>query len=114
MDVPLEITFEGVDHSDAAEEFIREQVSKLEKFFDHVIACRVVLDRPHHSHTKGDQYEVRIFIDLPGKKDVAVTNHPGNDFRHDDPYVTIRDAFKAAEKQLKKAVDEIRGNVKSH
>ncbi|MBC7908715.1 MAG: HPF/RaiA family ribosome-associated protein, partial [Rhodospirillaceae bacterium] len=41
MQIPLQITFHGIDHSDAAEERVREKVAKLEQFFDRITSCRV-------------------------------------------------------------------------
>ncbi len=43
MQIPLQITFHGIDHSDAVETRIREKVAKLELLFDRITSCRVVI-----------------------------------------------------------------------
>ncbi len=60
MQVPLQVTFEGIQHSDAIEARIREEADKLEQFFGRLISARVVVARPQHRHRKGDIYHIRI------------------------------------------------------
>ena len=40
MQIPLQITFHGIPSSEAVEAKIREKVSKLEKFYSHIVGCR--------------------------------------------------------------------------
>ncbi len=100
MEVPLQIAFEGIQHSDAIEARIREEAGKLEQFFDRIVSARVVVARPQHRHHKGDIYQVRIHLVVPDCADVVVSREPAADGAHEDMYVTIRDAFKAARRQL--------------
>jgi hypothetical protein len=53
MQIPLQITFHGIDHSNALEERIREKALKLEQIYDKITSCRVVVE-PHHP--RADQY----------------------------------------------------------
>ncbi|MFZ1108998.1 MAG: HPF/RaiA family ribosome-associated protein [Rhodomicrobium sp.] len=101
MEVPLSISFDGIDHSDAIEARIREEADKLEHLFDHIVSARVVVTRPQRRHHKGDVYQVRIHLVVPDAADIVVSREPGVDGAHEDMYVTIRDAFKAARRQLK-------------
>ena len=100
MEVPLQIAFEGIQHSDAIEARIKEEVAKLEQFSDRITSARVVVARPQHRHHKGDFFHVRIHLKIPDAPDIAVSREPGADAAHEDCYVTIRDAFKAARRQL--------------
>ena len=52
MQAPLQVAFEGIQHSDAIEARIREQAEKLEQFFGRTISCRVVLARPQLGTTE--------------------------------------------------------------
>jgi ribosome-associated translation inhibitor RaiA len=54
---------------------------------------------PHRAHRKGNEYEVRIELRVPGTE-LAVGRKPGTAHTHDDVYVAIRDAFDAMEAQL--------------
>lgn len=50
MQIPLQVTFRGIPHSDAVEAKIREKAAKLEKFYSHIMGCRVAVEAEHHSH----------------------------------------------------------------
>ena len=54
MQVPLQVTFENIEHSDAIESRIGEDWKKLEPFSDSITSARVVVGRPQHRHHKGD------------------------------------------------------------
>ncbi len=110
MEVPLQISFDGVQHSDAVEARIREEVEKLEQFSDRIVSASVVVARPQHRHHKGDTYQVKIRLVVPDSPDIAVTREPGVEGAHEDIYVTIRDAFKAARRQLQDAVRKREGH----
>jgi ribosome-associated translation inhibitor RaiA len=112
MQVPLQITFEEIGHSDAIEARLREEADKLEQFYDRIISARVVVARPQHRHHKGDAYHIRIHLTLPDAADIAVSRDPAVTGAHEDVYVTIRDAFKAARRQLQDVVRKPAGACK--
>lgn len=114
MQVPLEISFEGLAHSDFVEDRIRDEVSKLEQFFDKIISCHVTIYLPHKQKTKGNLFAVRIYVTLPGGKMIKVDRHPDKHHAHEDPYVAIRDAFRAARRQLQERIRMWAGKVKTH
>jgi len=109
MEVPMQISFEGIAHSDAVEARIREEAAKLERFYDRITSARVVLARPQHRHTKGDAYQVRIHLTIPGAQDIAVSRDADQ-----DAYVTIRDAFDAARRQLQDLQDKRQKQARSN
>ena len=114
MQVPLQISFEGLAHSDALEVRVREEIAKLEQFCDRITSARVVIARPQHRHHKGDVYQVRIHLTLPGASDIVVSREPAVTGAHEDAYVTIRDAFRGARRQLQDATRKRQGKVKLH
>jgi len=114
MQVPLQVAFEGIQHSDAIEALIREEAHKLEQFFGRITSCRVVVSRPQHRHHRGDIYHVRIHLAVPDAADIAVSREPAATGAHEDVHVTIRDAFKAARRQLQDLVRKRGGHVKAH
>jgi len=99
MQVPLQVTFRDVPHSDALEQKIREKVDKLEKLYNRMVRCKVVIEKPHRTHFRGALYHVSIFIVLPGNE-IVVGRDPADEHQHEDPYVAVRDAFDAAKRQL--------------
>lgn len=113
MPFPLQVTFRGLDHSDALEASIREWADKLERVYDRIERGEVVVERPHEHRRTGNQWHVRIRLHVPGG-DVVVDRDPGQDEAHEDPYVTVRDSFHAARRQLEDHVRRLRGDVKVH
>ena len=107
MQVPAQITFKDIDHSDAIEARVREKIAKLETYTDRITSCRVVIAAPHRHHNKGKIYDVRIDLTLPGEE-IAVAHEGPENHAHEDVYVAIRDSFEAARRQLKKRVRQIR------
>jgi hypothetical protein len=57
---------------------------------------------------------VRIYIALPGGKDVHVNRDPAATGRHGDMHVTIKDAFDAAGRQLQDQLRKLEGAAKTH
>jgi cold shock CspA family protein/ribosome-associated translation inhibitor RaiA len=114
MQVPLKIVFEHVGPSDAIEAAVRKEAQRLERFYDRITSARVVIARPQHRHQKGDTYSVRVHLALPGGKHIDITREPAATGRHEDAYVTIRDAFDAAGRQLQDRARRMDGAVKAH
>jgi ribosomal subunit interface protein len=113
MQRPLEIRFHQMPPSPAIEARIREKAAVLERFSDRITGCRVVVEKEHRHHHKGNLFRVRIEIDAPGKE-LAVTHTGPRDHAHEDVYVAIRDAFNAAVRRLEDHVRERGGKVKAH
>ena len=89
-----EITLRGMSQSHALETKIRDKVGKLSKLFPALTGCRVVAEVPHHRHQQGNQFMVRLDITLPGREVIVNRDH------HEDIYVALREAFRAARRQL--------------
>jgi len=113
MQMPLQISFHGMEPSPAIEARIREKAAKLERFYDRIIGCRVTIEAPHRHHRHGKLYNVRIDLSVPGK-DVFVGHSGPLNHAHEDVYVAIRDAFNAAGRQLQDHVRKAQGAVKLH
>ncbi len=103
MKLPLEITFRNVVRTDEIEERIRAKAAKLDKFFDKITGCRVVVESPHKHHHKGNTYHVRIELSVPGDE-IVVTRDPQIS-EHEDMGIALRDAFSAAQRQLQSYVE---------
>lgn len=109
MQTQPQISFQGISHSDAIEQAIRDRIDELEKFHSGIIACRVVVDSPHRTRNKGKIYEIRIDVSVPGK-DVVISREAGFDHAHEDIYVAIRDSFDAARRGLEDQVRKMSGH----
>jgi ribosomal subunit interface protein len=94
MQIPLQITFHGLQHSDAVYNAIREKATKLEQYYDRITSCRVVLELNARHKRQGKQYAVRIQLKVPGGE-IAVTREHDEDLQ-----VALHDAFDDARRRL--------------
>ena len=113
MQIPLQITFKDMKHSDAIEAKVTEKVQKLEQFSKDIIGCRVIIEEPHKNHQQGNLFSIKIDVTLPNHEIVASKQSDQN-HAHEDVYVAIRDAFDAVRRQLQDFVLKQRGEVKAH
>jgi len=106
MQIPAQISFHGVDSSEAVENRIREKIAKLEQFFDRITACRVVVERHHRANSTKDQpFHVSIIVEVPGEELVVKRDPKGDSLKqHLDINIAVRDAFAAMQRQVKEYV----------
>lgn len=108
MQLPLQITFDDLDRSEAIEAAIRERAEKLDQFFDRIMSCRVAVGLEQKHKRQGKLYSIRIDLTVP-RSEIVV-----NRDRAEDIYVAIRDAFDHARRKLEDYADRLRGEVKAH
>jgi len=113
MQLPLQITFHHIDTSDAVAARIRERSEELERFFDRIVSCRVVVECQHPRRQQGNLFRVRVNLKVPGGE-IVVGRNPEAHHAHEDVYVAIRDAFDATRRLLEDHVRRGRGDVKLH
>ncbi|HEY9086021.1 MAG TPA: HPF/RaiA family ribosome-associated protein [Candidatus Tyrphobacter sp.] len=114
----VQTTFRNVEPSEALEALVEEEAHKLERFFERIVSCRVLIEHAHRR--RGAEFGVHIDIGVPG--DELVINHtpdlhrdfkedPGDevprisksadvDAAHKDARLAIRDAFRKASRRL--------------
>jgi ribosome-associated translation inhibitor RaiA len=112
MILPLQITFRGMAPSPALEARIRVLASRLERFSDHIRRCHVIVQTLAHHERHGFLYDFRIDITVP-EGEIAIRHAHPADRSHEDPYVALRDAFRAARRKLEDYERKRRHQVKS-
>jgi ribosomal subunit interface protein len=113
MLLPLQITFRHMDPSPAVEARIRELAARLDRFYDSITSCRVVISAPPAHSQKGGPFSVRIDLTLPGGEVVVQSEHDKTG-AHADAYVALRDAFDDLRRQLEDYGRRQHGDVKHH
>jgi ribosomal subunit interface protein len=113
MQIPVQISFRNMDPSPAIEAKIRERAGKLDRYYDRITGCKVVVEAPHRRHHQGKLFHVRIDITVPGGE-ILATREPARHHAHEDVYVAIRDAFHAVQRQLEDFGRLQRHEVKAH
>lgn len=100
MGQAVQISFDGLDSSEAVRTRIEAEVLKLERYCGRITSARVVIALAGRHKQQGKLFEVRIHLTLPGRSDVVVTRWPPEHQAHEDPLVAIEDAFKTARRQI--------------
>jgi cold shock CspA family protein len=113
MQVPLEVTFRGMEPSAALESEIHSLVKGLEHVCDRITSCHVTINLPHRHQRNGKLFEVKLLVSVP-QRELAVSRHPEDDPTHADANIAVRDAFRSMRRKLEDYVREIRGDVKAH
>lgn len=114
MKVPVEITYRGVEKTEALEELIHSKIAKLEKFCNYMSSCHVAIEKVHDRPKTGSPYRVRLDITVPPSHELAVSENPNDGIQYESLEVVIRDAFEGARRQLVELVQRQRDEVKTH
>lgn len=107
MQSPLEISFHGVERSEAVEQRVREKFKRIETHFERITHARVVIEAPQRRTPLPKFFHVRIDIGIPGKKPIVVHHEPDDDRAHTDVMLALRDAFSAAQRQVDELSDRL-------
>lgn len=113
MTAPVEIAWHNLDRSAAAEARVRERARRLSQYFDRITHIAVKIERENRRHRKGNLFRVQLDVGVPGGA-LAVSQSPGDDHAHTDLLVTVRDAFNAMERQLKRWREQHSGRPEIH
>ncbi len=107
---PVQISFHGLEPSEALTELVEKRAQKLVRFNDRLIRCRVAIEAPHHHHQHGNHYRVRIELTVPGDE-VIVSHAPPARLLDEDAYRAINHAFDSVRRQLTEDGDRRRKNT---
>lgn len=100
LEIPVEIAFQGMESTDHIQHQVRKQAKKLERFREHIMGVRVVLEAAHKGGTKAE-LAVRVEVSLKGKTIVGQeSGRPHDAVNRADAYGIIRDAFDNAVRRV--------------
>jgi ribosomal subunit interface protein len=108
MQLPVGISYRGVEKSDQVEELIRNKAARLDRFCDHISRCDVVVERPNQTQNFGNPFRVRIDLTVPPGHELVADERQTEHEMHEPLSKVINDAFKSMERQLKTLVDRQR------
>lgn len=108
MDVQPEIAFRNVKATDELKSRILNHIEKLEKVYDRIVTCRVMVEETN-PRTTGKLYHVRVEVSVPNGQ-VIVNREPPVDPMNRDLGQAVTEAFDRARRQLKEFKERIREN----
>ena len=56
-----------MDAFPAVAAWVQEEAAKLDKYFDRITSCRVIVEAPHRHHRRGEPFQIRIELGVPAK-----------------------------------------------
>jgi ribosome-associated translation inhibitor RaiA len=91
---PVQISLYGIAPSKALESAVREKARQLERVYDRITGCRVVLIFDGSHQRQGKNFSVEIAVKVAGGE-IAVTREHDEDLR-----AALRESFGAARSAL--------------
>src|ERR1700712_5558076 len=104
MQLPVEVTYRGLEKSEEIEQMVLEKSARLEKFCDHINRCDVVIEQPNHAHKKGNPVRVRIDVTVAPGHELVADESMSEDNSSQPLAKAVHDAFKTMERQLRHLV----------
>lgn len=111
MEHPVQVTFRGLESTDALTQAVEDRAGDLERYFNKIQSCKVMVESSHRSHRQGNLYHVRVRLTVPGEE-IVVSRDPPERAQNEDMYLAINDAFKETARRLEDYVRRRRGQVK--
>src|SRR3982075_114055 len=108
MQLPVKITYRGLEKSDEIDNLILEKSARLEKFCDHINRCDVAIEQPNHAHQKGNPYRVRIDVTVAPRHELVAEERQMDTGSNKPLNKAIHDAFKTMERELRRVVEKQR------
>jgi hypothetical protein len=99
--LPLQVTFDGLAHSDRIDAEVRERVAWLRQYYPRITACRVLVSVPHRHQHNGRHFHVTVDVQVADGSPIVVSRQTSVH----DPLLrhagtAIHEAFNAARRQL--------------
>lgn len=105
------VVFHSMEPSEAVRQRGETLLRRLARLSPDIMRGKMVIEGRHRHHHQGNLYHVSIRLHLPGL-DVEVSHDPERNHAHEDVYVAMRDACRAAQRQLR-AYEDRRGSKAS-
>lgn len=100
MKISPEITYRGVEKTEAIENLIHEKIAKLEQVCHHISSCHIAVEKDQDRPRDRSPYRVRLDLTVPPGHELAAESTMGNQTQYAELDTVIRDAFDKAWRQL--------------
>jgi cold shock CspA family protein len=114
MQVPIEISFRGVESDPSTEDLIRRKAAKLEQVCGKITSLRVSIEQDQKIKGAIQPYRLRLDVNIPPGKEFVVKRESTGGHLPADLQNIIRDAFDAARRKAQKVSEKKQGKVKQH
>ena len=114
MQLPVKISYRGLEKSDHIDNLILDYSARLERFCDHINRCDVAIEQTNHNHNKGNPYRCRIDVTVAPRHELVADERQMDNSTHEPLKKVIHDAFKTMERELRRVVEKQRHVIKTH
>ncbi len=106
MQLPVKISYRGLEKSDQIDNLVLDYAARLEKFCDHINRCDVAIEQTNHTHQKGNPFRCRIDVTVSRGHELVADERQMDNGSHQPLNKVIHDAFKTMERELRRVVDK--------
>jgi hypothetical protein len=71
MQLPVKISYRGLEKSDQIDNLVFDYSARLERFCDHINRCDVAIEQTNHNHNKGNPYRCRIDVTVAPRHELV-------------------------------------------
>lgn len=105
MNIPLQVTYRGVDKTESIDRLIREKTALLDRHHDGLSSCRVAVEKPNRPDEPGSGWRVRLDLTVPPRHELVIVEeaNKGDQLAH-----VIQLAYDRADRQLRKEGERLR------
>lgn len=114
MDVPIQMSFRGLEAEAGVQDLIRRKAAKLEQVCNHITSLRVSVEEDQKHQVTGRPYRLRLAVHIPPGHEVVVTRETTDGHAHSTLEEIVRDAFDTARRRVKKISEKQQGKTKHH
>lgn len=83
MQLPLQMSFRKVRKTNEIEDLIRAQTAKLERLCDHMVGCKMAIEKPQKHQRSGNPFRIRISVTVPPEHELVVTRESSEGDLHE-------------------------------
>lgn len=115
VDRPLQIVFRNTGHPAFLAGHIRERVQHLERFYSHIIGCRVVVEAAHRSFVAARKpLIISVEIEVPGRPKIVARSEAVRQGAKRASSAALNQVFEAVQRKLEELAKILKGRVKKH
>src|SRR5438270_13875320 len=108
MQLPVKITYRGLDKSDKIDNLVMGYAARLDKFCDHINRYDVAVEQTNHTHHNGNPYRCRIDVTVRPRHELVSEEAHMHNAAHDQLAKVVHDALTTMQRQLHRGVEEHR------
>lgn len=113
VQIDPEIAVRNVELTEPLRQHIRAGIEELERVFDRLTSCRIMVEQRDQRHRTGNLYHVRIGLTMAGSE-IVVSRSPAEHRPNEDLRQALGEAFDRAKRALVELARKQRGDTKSH